>query len=357
MTIPQSVKNRIGLKIHRSFVKNETAIHELNYLFWECTLRCNLNCLHCGSDCTKDASHPDMPFDDFLRAVLPLIDKYGRDKITIVITGGEPLLRKDLAECGRKLRKNGFRWSIVTNGYFYDEEKHNELLNAGLGAITLSLDGLENSHNWLRGKSKSFENTVKALKLITATPRLNFDVVSCINQRNINELDEIRDFLIKNNVPAWRLFTIAPIGRAKDIDELSLTPDQFTRMMAFISTQRKSNSIKINFSCEGYVGHYEKKVRDNYFFCRAGINIGSILVDGSISACPNIDRSFIQGNIYKDKLLNIWENKFQIMRDRSWMKNGSCFDCKEFTNCKGNGFHLRDGKSKEVICCHHSKLQ
>ncbi len=179
---------------------------------------------------------------------------------------------------------NGFRWSIVTNGYFYNEEKHNELLNAGLGAITLSLDGLENSHNWLRGKNKSFENAVKAIKLITSL-YLNFDVVSCVNKKNINELKVLKIFYSEHNVSAWRLFTIAPIGRAKDIDDLGLTSEQFTEMMNFIAFARKSNTIHINFSCEGYVGHFEKKVRDNFFFCRAGINIGSILIDGSISAC------------------------------------------------------------------------
>jgi len=68
--------NNFSQFIFNQFRKNETHLHELNYLFWECTLRCNLRCLHCGSDCTADNNAEDMPFDDFLQAILPLKDVY-----------------------------------------------------------------------------------------------------------------------------------------------------------------------------------------------------------------------------------------------------------------------------------------
>ena len=54
--------------LHRAFRANETAVHELNYLFWECTTRCNLHCRHCGSDCFAAGREVDMPLADFLRA-------------------------------------------------------------------------------------------------------------------------------------------------------------------------------------------------------------------------------------------------------------------------------------------------
>ena len=139
-----------------------------------------------------------MPFDDFLSAIKPLHKYYKRDSITVVITGGEPLVRKDLADCGFKLRENEFRWGIVTNGMFYNNEKHNELLNAGMGAITLSIDGFEESHNWIRGNSRSFERAINALDLIKSSSRLYYDVVTCVNQKNITELPELKKYFIKN---------------------------------------------------------------------------------------------------------------------------------------------------------------
>jgi radical SAM enzyme (rSAM/lipoprotein system) len=339
----------------RKFREAETELHELNYLFWECTTRCNLNCLHCGSDCSKDSAHSDFPANDFLMAIDTIQNKSGN--FTVVFTGGEPLLRKDIESCGRELRKRGFKWSIVSNGLLYDRQRHISLLNAGLGALTLSLDGLEESHNWLRRNKISFNKVIDAIELASSANRINFDVVTCVNQKNIRELNLIRDLLVSKNVKAWRLFTIIPIGRASQNADLQLTDDQFLEMMEFISQHRKNKEIDIQFSCEGYVGKYELLVRDSYFFCRAGINIASVLIDGSISACPNIDRAFSQGNIYKDNFYETWQNGFQPFRHRDWTKTGQCKLCKDYKDCQGNGFHNWHRDQKDVLVCHNEKIQ
>jgi radical SAM enzyme (rSAM/lipoprotein system) len=292
-----------------------------------------------------------MPFEDFLNAVLPLKNMYPPDSITVVITGGEPLLRKDLPDCGKQLRKNGFRWGIVTNGYLYDNQKHTELLSSGMGAITVSLDGLEMHHNWLRCNPKSFQNAVDAIEIIATSQRLNYDIVTCVNKLNINELEEIKQLLLSKKVKNWRLFTIAPIGRAAHNPDLHLSPKELHFLLAFIAKTRNEHKINTYFSCESYLGKYERKVRDTFFFCRAGVNIASVLIDGSISACPNIDRTFSQGNIYKDNIAEIWENKFQIMRHRQWAKKGICTTCKAFQHCKGGAMHLWDKQLTSNQAC------
>lgn len=292
-----------------------------------------------------------MPLADFLSA-LDTISKPAENFI-VVLTGGEPLMRKDIEVCGYEIRKRGIRWSMVTNGQLYDKEKHISLLNAGLGALTISLDGLEESHNWLRNSNNSFQNVDNAIGLAASSSRLNFDVVTCVNQRNIKELPQIRDYLIQKDVKAWRLFTIIPIGRAKDNPDLLLTNRQFKELMDFISDCRKKEGIAVQFSCEGYVGEYETKVRDSFFFCRAGINIGSILIDGSISACPNINRSFVQGNIYEDNFYDVWQNKFGLFRDRTWTKTGKCADCTDYKDCGGNGLHNWHRDLENPLVCHN----
>ena len=339
----------------RQFKKMETRGHELNYLFWECTTRCNLNCIHCGSDCAKDSAFKDMPLDDFLTAIDTIEDK--APNFTVVFTGGEPLLRNDLEQCGKELRRRGFRWSMVSNGHLYNQERHYSLLNAGMGALTISLDGLEASHNWMRNSSTSFQKVLNAIELATSATRLNFDVVTCVNQKNSNELRQIKDLLVSKNVKAWRLFTIIPIGRAANNPDLQLSDKQFVELMDFIAEQRETKDIDVKFSCEGYVGKYESLVRDSSFFCRAGINIGSVLIDGSISACPNIDRSFSQGNIYTDNFYEVWQNKFQPFRNRSWTKTGQCKSCREYNHCQGNGFHNWHGDKQNVLVCHHQRIK
>ena len=216
---------------------------------------------------------------------------------------------------------------------------------------------MKDSHNWLRNNENSFNRVDRAIGLAASSSRLNFDVVTCVHRRNIDELPQIHKYLLSKAVKAWRLFTIVSIGRAENNPNLFLSNEQFMDLMGFIVEKRDERTIDVKFSCEGYVGDYEMKVRDSPFFCRAGINIGSILIDGSISACPNIDHSFVQGNIYRDNLYDVWQTRYQPFRDRSWTRKGKCSDCKEWRDCQGNGFHNWHGEKNSVLVCHHEKLQ
>jgi len=76
---------------------------------------------------------------------------------------------------------------------------------------------------------------INAIELATSSNRINFDIVTCVNQKNINELEQIKDLLILKNVKAWRLFTIIPIGRAIHNPDLSLTDNQFVQLLDFYS--------------------------------------------------------------------------------------------------------------------------
>lgn len=350
-------RKRIALKIHRKYKANEKRLHQLNYILWECTLRCNLNCIHCGSDCKKDALVKDMPAKDFFSAldqITPIVDNH---KTMIVLTGGEAILRKDIQEIGEELYRREFPWGVVSNGYALNRQKIKLLMDAGMRSISISLDGLENSHNWLRGNAKSFQKAFDAIKILTQTENLRYDVVTCVNQKNFDELDKFYKLLLSEGVKEWRIFTIFPIGRAKIESQLQLKPQQFSLLFDFIKNVRKEQKIKLNYGCEGFLGNYENEVRDGFFFCRAGINIASILADGSISACPNLRDNFIQGNIYDNNFREVWESKYELYRDRSWAKTGICADCEFFKHCEGNGMHLRDEKNRELLFCHLKRIE
>jgi len=345
--------------LFRLFRSNETRVHELSYLFWECTTRCNLACRHCGSDCSMLSREQDMPLPDFLAAIDTIPKGHRPPGFTVVLTGGEPLLRPDLAEAGRALRARGLGWSIVSNGWFYTEEKQQELLAAGLGALTISLDGLEASHDWMRGRPGSFARAVKAIGLAAREPRLAFDVVTCVNRRNFCELEEIRSLLEGLGVRRWRIFTVIPIGRAAQDPEMTLTDAEFTALMDFIEAHRAAGGpLRVSYSCEGYLGRYEERVRDVRFFCHAGVNIASILIDGRICACPNIDRdAFSQGSIYTDNFWEVWNTRFQPFRDRRWTREGACAGCPVWRDCQGGGFHNWHGTPPERLQCHYHKIQ
>ena len=358
------MNSRFKWWLWRLFRANETKVHELNYLFWECTTRCNLQCRHCGSDCKAAGSAADMPLEDFLKAIDTIPRKSIPREFTVVLTGGEPLLRPDIEDIGKAIRRRGMGWSMVSNGYFYDRKMHSRLMGAGMGALTISLDGLETEHDWMRGHSGSYGMAIEAIRIAAAEQRLNFDVVTCVNKRNIAQLDAIYDLLSGMGVKQWRLFTVIPIGRAASDPDMQLDDSQFKTLMEFIKAKRKiakegqeePYNTNVTFSCEGYLGRFETQVRPVPFLCHAGINIASVLIDGRICACPNIDRDrFSQGSIYSDNLFEVWQNRFGEFRERSWARSGQCRDCPVFARCQGGGMHNWHGDCVEPLTCHYKK--
>jgi len=350
------LKKTLALEAFRLYRHNEIKAHPLTYFFWECTLRCNLHCQHCGSDCVKDAI-PDMPREDFLAALDKLAPHIDPEQFVVVITGGEPLMRADLEECGQEIKKRGYPWGMVTNGLAMTPERFTKLMNAGLRSLTVSLDGLEQNHNFFRGSPYSFERAIRTVKMAAQAKDLTFDVMTCVNRQNLSELPRILDLLVNLGVKRWRVSNVFPKGRAKDNPLFQLTNQEFRQVFEFIREAKALNVINVNYDCEGFLGSYEKKVRNAPFFCWAGINIASVLCDGSISACPSLRGDYIQGNIYKDDIWDVWQNRYQVMRDRSWAKIGDCKTCKYWRYCEGSSLHLRDEQTKELAYCHVKRLE
>ncbi|MBN1757902.1 MAG: TIGR04133 family radical SAM/SPASM protein [Chitinispirillaceae bacterium] len=355
-TLP--LKKRIALRLFSAKRKADALAHELHYLFWECTLRCNMSCLHCGSDCMRDSATPDMPVEHFL-GVLDRIASYTKpSRVVVAITGGEPLMREDLAEAGLKINRRGFPWGMVTNGYLLTAEKMEQLLASGIRYLTISLDGLADDHEWLRGKKDAYRRACRAIGLAARAREkgLSFDVVTCVNRRNIRQLDRIQHRLVELGAANWRLTTIFPKGRAAENGELKLDGTQLTQLMDFIAATRREGKIDASYGCDSFLGGYEMEVRRAPFFCWAGVNIGSVLVDGSISACPSLRADYIQGNIYQDDFIDVWNNRFAVMRKRKWLKSGECAECKLWNLCLGNGLHLRREKDGKLLSCLYHEM-
>jgi len=347
---PLTLRRRIALDIVKRLQDQVVEKHELRQLFWECTLRCNLACRHCGSDCHVQSVIKDMPIEDFCKALDSVAKAYDPHKVTINITGGEPLVRKDLEKCGLEIYKRGFPWGMVTNGLALTPQRYKSLLNSGLRSMTISLDGIGPVHDWMRGREGSFDKASKAIKMVIDSGEIEFDVVTCVNKRSLPQLQELKEHLIGLGLKAWRLFTVFPVGRAAKDPEMMLSGAELRQLMEFIKATRKEGRIKASFACEGFLGNYEGDVRDRFYMCNAGVSVGSVLADGSISACPSIRADYVQGNIYKDDFVEVWNRGFQLYRDRAWMKTGPCADCRYWKYCQGNGMHLRDENGKLIQC-------
>ena len=346
---------RLLLESGRAAFRTQVLEHKLSQLFWECTLRCNLNCRHCGSDCRKTAGLEDPPVSDLLGVLDSSPAGFDRGNCVVITTGGEPLVRKDIVQVGVQIKQRGYLWGMVTNGMLLTQDKVSELVETGLDTVAMSFDGFESEHNWMRGSDQSFKRADAALDWFNEHPGLTWDVITCVNQRNFNYLNELKEYLISRRVKMWRIFTVAPMGRAVTEPDLMLSNEQFGQLMDFITMVRREGRIRLNFSCEGFVGRYEGLVRDHLFHCIAGVSVASILSDGSISGCLSIRSDYHQGNIHKDNFWDIWENGFKPYRNRRWMKADECRHCKAWRYCQGGAMHLRDSAG-QMLSCNYLKL-
>ena len=347
---PLTPRKKLSLELWRIHENNVRSEHQLQQLFWECTLRCNLHCRHCGSDCKTSAEQPDMPAADFYKVLDSIAARQDPHKVFVIISGGEPLMRKDLEQVCAGIAQRGFPWGMVTNGMALTVDRYQALLKAGMRSVTVSLDGLEQQHNAMRGHPLSFRMVDRMLDMLTRTTNLTYDVVTCVNRRNWGSLADIKEYLISKGVGRWRLFSVFPVGRAADDPEMKLTPEEFKGMFQFIHEARREGRIRVDYGCEGFLGNWEGEVRDHFFTCQAGVNIGSVLCDGSISACTSIRANYHQGNIYQDNFMDVWEQRFQPYRNREWMRKDECGDCSYFRYCRGNGMHLRDDDGRLLFC-------
>jgi radical SAM protein with 4Fe4S-binding SPASM domain len=341
--------------VHPLLRKLETAGHPLRYLFLEITQRCNLRCRHCGSDCGRESRHKELTTEEWLAFLGYLAKNFDRRQVALVVTGGEPLCRPEFDRIVGAIREHGLTWGMVTNGWALSAANVDRLVARGIASITVSLDGLRESHDWLRGVPGSHDHALAGIRRLARSGIPFFDVVTCANPRNLAELPRVGEVLREAGVHDWRLFSIFPKGRAKDDAELLLPPEGFRALLDFIRREREAHDASgfhTRFSCEAYLpAALDRAVRDEPYFCRAGINVASVLCDGAIGACPNITRSLVQGNIRTDDFKTVWEDRFEPYRKRDWMRQGPCSACGEWKRCLGNSLHLWDHEAGRTAYC------
>ena len=334
---------RVKPWLWRLYKRLETRDHRLSYLFLEITRRCNLTCLHCGSDCSASIDTPELTTESWLK-IISYVKKHFGAGVTFVISGGEPLVHPDLVKIGGHIQSLDMKWGMVTNGMALSASKLQKLEAAGLHSITISLDGDAEPHNWLRNNEKSFDRAISAIRRVAASDVELGDVVTCVSPKNLDRLDTVAELLVDAGVKSWRLFRIFPLGRAENNEDLLMTFEQTWQMLDWIASRRpeyKKRGLNITASCEGYLPYAKDRgVRDFPFFCRAGVNMASILCDGTITGCTNNDPTFYQGNILEDDLATVWQSRFEDYRRRDWLADTDCSTCDELKNCQGGSIHL-----------------
>lgn len=329
----------------------------LTYLFFELTNTCNLSCLHCGSSACPQ-NNTFLPADAAKNVIDLVAARYSPHSIMICLSGGEPLIHPDFFEIASYAKKRGFSCGITTNGTLIDTDAAEKLVSCGLDSITFSLDGLQDTNDWFRNKKGSFQKCVQGIQnlLDISHGKITTQITTVIHKKNIHQLERIYDFVCRLGVDSWRVINLEPIGRALEHRELLLEPEQLYQLLLFIREKRYSASVHIDvtYGCSHYLSEeFERTVRDNYFICGSGIFAASVLCNGDIYSCMDIERrpEMVQGNIMTDNFVDVWENRFQLFRQDRTDGCEMCRQCSDRRYCRGDSSHTWDYDNNQPLLC------
>jgi radical SAM protein with 4Fe4S-binding SPASM domain len=286
--------------------------------------KCNLRCRHCLSSAGKCEPN-ELTTGEYFK----LIDQM-REAGTFFITigGGEPLLRSDLLEVIKYARENFISVSIVTNGTFVTREMAENLNALNLDSITVSLDGLEKNHNYIRGKG-SFEKALRGINLLKEyCQSTKLAIRMTVNSRNIGECSEVITLAENLSVDIIRLTPILLLGRAKNNQHLLLSQDDYIRFLE--DTQKIKSKIRIQLPNQGD----DKKlfVTPEDFGCHCGKEACWITQTGDFYPCIFFGEEFKSGNLREETFLDLWDKSKKMVK---LCGNDTCKQCADYKKCRG----------------------
>src|SRR5262245_34934061 len=316
---------------------------------WNLTYRCNLACEHCYLDAgatpqvgTENfADRSELGTEECFR-VIDEIAAFAPECVTI-LTGGEPLLRRDILEIVRRAADRGL-WVVVgTNGVRITENVARRLADAGARGLSLSLDALDpDTHDRFRKVRGAWRNTVEGAEILNRTG-LPFIVQTTAGAHNLGELDAIADFAHDRlAAKVWNLYFLVPTGRGQFVSDIS--PAQYDEVLASLyRIQRKyDRRMLVNAKC---APHYVKTMLENGLppartysggagGCPAGTHYMGIRPNGDVTPCPYLP--VFAGNLRSASLTDLWTSSelFAGIRRRSSL-GGRCGACEMNTHCGG----------------------
>ena len=318
-------------------MKNKKVEYEPVQVVWETTLRCNLNCIHCGSVAGK-ARINELSTKEGLKLIKDLT-KIGTKELCFM--GGEPFLRKDWFELAKETKNSGIKFLVISNGYNINENIINKLVKIDPWAVSTSLDGAKaETHDYIRGRKGSFDKVMKYISL-SREADLPTTVITTVSKLNYKELPAIKDMLL-NRFIAWQIQLATPHGRFRK--EYALSKREFYEVGKLIASFQKKYSRKelpvIGAHCLGYHSKYIPclGLYPEFNGCQAGITILSIRSSGDVTGCLATQNEYIEGNIRKKSIIEIWNDPDAFSYNRKFKNQflgDNCKNCEHSLICKG----------------------
>ncbi len=343
------------------------------YAVWELTLKCNLNCIHCGS--RAGAKRPrELSTAEAMDLIHQLAD-IGIREVSFI--GGEAFLRPDWLELAREVKRCGMRLTMVTGGFGMGPKMTEKMAEIGFAAVSVSIDGLRENHDLLRGRDKSYEWCWRAIKAIRGAG-MKASANTQINRLSAPQLPLIFQLLRDAGVYSWQLQFTVPMGNAADRPELLMQPHELLDVYPVLHelwTRSDPGGAPYIFMANnvGYFGPYERRFRnfvsseeaEQGFWngSTAGILTLGIEADGTIKADPSLPTDdYAGGNIRERSLKEIVFGSERLTFNddfdpsRLW---GFCRSCEFAELCRGGDTwtsHVFFDRLGNNPYCHHRAL-
>lgn len=314
-----------------------SALSGLRMVAWELTRSCNLACSHCRASSKHGPYLNELTTKECFKVIDDIV---AFSKPIVILTGGEPLLRKDLFEIIEYGRKKGLTLVMAPNGTLLNYENIKKIISSGIKRISVSLDGPDaDTHDNLRQVPGAFEQSCSGIKK-AKTAGLEFQINSTVTKRNVAKLAQIMTLAKDLGAKAHHIFLLVPTGRAKEMVDDELSPQEYEKTLEFLAECKKTSPIEIKITC---APHFNRILAQNHIEsastlkgrgCMGGTGFCFISHIGDVQPCGYLD---IQcGNVRNLSLKEIWLNSEVFNNIRNWDKYiGKCGKCEFKQVCGG----------------------
>jgi radical SAM protein with 4Fe4S-binding SPASM domain len=300
---------------------------------WNVTAKCNLKCAHCYINADEKRNIDELGTD----AAKLLIHQIAEvSKPLLILSGGEPMLRKDIFELIRYGTERGLKMALGSNGMLIDDVVARKLKDAGATTVSISLDSsVPALHDQFRGVTGSWRRAVGAIKALKRNG-IVVQVNTTVTQQNYGQIEEIFALAEKLGAENFHLFFLVPTGRGARIEDI--TPDMYEKMIISSFSKIMQYNLNVKPSCAPQFMRIAQETGIDMTRwvrgCMAGLYYCRIYPTGEVTPCPYLPIAL--GNIRQKSFKDIWFNSEILRNLRDFKKlKGKCGRCEYNVVCGG----------------------
>jgi radical SAM protein with 4Fe4S-binding SPASM domain len=306
-------------------------IYKPLWVVLELTEKCNFRCRHCS---TGDGTHLSDEVDlEKWQEVIDMLADEGCYHITL--SGGEPLLRDDVFEIVAHCKRRNIRTALASNGSLLSPDNVYQLKSVGIDYLQLSLDGLKEEHEAMRGPNTFSMFLAAAAEL--RRQEVRFGTMTVITKQNYDKLDDVVCFSYNQGARYIAFERFTPVGRGAENRQLLLDSDSVRKSFEKLWSLGTEYPIKINDPLRVMLDPDLQRLAEKETTvcggCLVGIATCTIGANLDLKLCPRLEYSL--GNLKKDAFRKLWDEDCVVKRLRSRQISSKCTQCSYIYVCGG----------------------